>query len=96
MSKKKLGTPYKNISAIIDISGNITWVYDTLFVQEKSSTIQYKGKNQFYHEYFSTSGNLSSDQAGFSNLDIPDLEFQIANTIIGLSNKFMFKQKIIE
>ena len=42
--KKKLGTPYKNISAIIDISGNITWVYDTLFVQEKSSTIQYKGK----------------------------------------------------
>ena len=45
LSKKiKLGTPYQNISAIIDISGNITWVYDTLFVQEKSSTIQYKGK----------------------------------------------------
>ena len=45
LSKKiKLGTPYQNITAIIDISGNITWVYDTLFVQEKSSTIQYKGK----------------------------------------------------
>ena len=84
LSKKiKLGTPYQNISAIIDISGNITWVHDTLFVQEKSSSIQYKGKAQFDHEYFSTSGNLSSDKAGFSNLDIPDLEFQIADLIIG-------------
>ena len=42
--QKKLGTPYKNISAIIDINGNITWVHDTLFVQEKSLTLQYKGK----------------------------------------------------
>ena len=75
-----IGTPFQKISTILDLSGVHTWVHDTLYNQEKSTTKMKKNSGQIEFENFLVSGDFYHDTTNFASTTIKEFDFQVVTT----------------